>query len=1086
MQEPEQSDSGTSEPGTDGNGVPEEIRQFGRYTLVRELGRGAQGVVYLAEDTELHRKVALKMLTGAAAHLKEVRERFHREAELASKLEHPGICGIHEVGKVKETPYIAMQYVQGVTLSEMIEKGRGQRGAKSSGARKQSDAASTLTGKTALSDVLQLVEHAARALHAAHEIGLVHRDIKPGNIMITAEGRPVLLDFGLARDVEDHGNTLTETGQVMGTPAYMSAEQLLGKREEIDAKSDVYSLGATLYECLTFQPPFVAESVDQLYHSILQGAPTNPKQLNPRIPQDLSTVLEVALERDRSRRYESALDLAEDLRRVRSFEPIQAKPAGVLTRAAKWAKRHPAKSVGIAAVVLFALVSTGFLVNQGVARKRAFGEHMRRSEEQLASGDFAAALEAVALAREVNPKSTRAIELKVQIEKEQERAVQEALKQAALSSAAAVREESASKEREYAQVHEAILELEQDMWRKRGAVLDSFAPTEDRGAFARMERDLEQLRLEADRLLLDAREGLNLAARHEAPWGSTPETKEATLNFFLGRWREAVEAGDTVRESLYRATVERQDETGAHAAELLGRGSVQILVEPVDCEMFLFRYESHEKIREGDPIPRLVPVPTSGIGRAPDDSWASAFQPGDEALVILDVEPDSIADRAGLRSGDLVTRIQGEPAGTGVFVISAGTDDALPRSDYRLARVGSLNGVAIERPSDWIKAPLAREVGQDAVTYLGESDEVVCDRNDLRCLGAAELITEVELAADLELTCLRGGAELTLEIPSGQRAGLRCEATAYPLSFSEDNLVQSSAPFEVDPGSYLLVARGDGFESQRFPFVVERLGAVELQLELLPQGTIPPGFVYIPPGKFVYAGDPEARESEPPIVEELGGFFIGRKEVTNREWFAFTDDPETQKKIQASERRIYLPREPSRYIPKENLGGPSTPVMGVSWNDVQDYLAWRNARAEAAGEPWVFDLPSQQEWEKAARGVDGRLFPWGDRFDFANLVGLYRKPHHLYDAPGGLEPRDESPFGLLDTAGHRQEWTRDPVATSDPKAPPMYHWRGGSWRTVVLMDYRSASRGFGTAANVGGNIGFRLVARLRTENEEDQ
>jgi len=171
----------------------------------------------------------------------------------------------------------------------------------------------------------------------------------------------------------------------------------------------------------------------------------------------------------------------------------------------------------------------------------------------------------------------------------------------------------------------------------------------------------------------------------------------------------------------------------------------------------------------------------------------------------------------------------------------------------------------------------------------------------------------------------------------------------------------------------------------------------------------------------------------------------------------------------------------------KNLGGPLTPVMGVFWNDVQDYLAWRNARARAAGEPWVYDLPTDQEWEKAARGVDGRLFPWGNRFDFANVVGLFSPSwlHGLHDAPGGFEPRDESPFGVQDAAGHRQEWTADSYET-DPNAPPLYRWRGGCWRYGNEIDFRAASRGFGNADYVGGTIGFRLVARMRPGVSTDQ
>ncbi|MBI5362029.1 MAG: serine/threonine protein kinase, partial [Planctomycetes bacterium] len=328
-----------------------EVRRFGNYRLLRELGRGAQGVVWLAEDASLRRKVALKMLTGAGAQSQLTRDRFKREAELTSKFEHPGICGVHDFGEVDGMPYIAMQYVRGSTLASIVEKARG-----AAGGAKGGDTISIAGGgnKGELEDVLRLVERAARALHVAHEAGLVHRDIKPANIMVTTEGHPVLLDFGLARDIESEGQTLTQSGQILGTPAYLAPEQIVATRGTVDRRTDVYALGVTLFECLTLHRPFEGQSWDQLFHAILDGAPPSPRAINPRIPRELATVIEVAMEREQTRRYPTAEALAEDLRRVRSFEPIQAQAASTWTRARKWARRNPGRATGAAAVVVFA------------------------------------------------------------------------------------------------------------------------------------------------------------------------------------------------------------------------------------------------------------------------------------------------------------------------------------------------------------------------------------------------------------------------------------------------------------------------------------------------------------------------------------------------------------------------------------------------------------------------------------------------------------------------------------------------------------------------------------------------------------
>ena len=280
-------------PGASGpDESPAELGKFGHYTLVQELGRGAQGVVYLAEDTLLHRNVALKMLSGAAAQPGTLRERFQREAEATSKLNHPGICGIHEMGEVEEIPYIAMQYVRGSTLADVVETARTSQGDLSThdisrsltGTFRQPGAASgdgaapveARTAKGDLQDVVRLIEKAAHALHAAHEAGLVHRDVKPGNIMVTPEGDPVLLDFGLARDLQGEEHILTQSGQLVGTPAYMAPEQVFGVRDDVDRRTDVYALGVILYECLTLQRPFDAATANQLFQQIRNATATNP------------------------------------------------------------------------------------------------------------------------------------------------------------------------------------------------------------------------------------------------------------------------------------------------------------------------------------------------------------------------------------------------------------------------------------------------------------------------------------------------------------------------------------------------------------------------------------------------------------------------------------------------------------------------------------------------------------------------------------------------------------------------------------------------------------------------------------------
>jgi serine/threonine protein kinase len=412
------SDSASSSAEDDGLDLgPNEI--FGDYRLLRVLGRGGQGVVYLALDTRLSRRVALKVLdrpdlaafaasspTGPAA-------RLTREAEVASKLDHPAICVVHEMGVVRNSPYIAMRYVAGETLARKIAAARDSGNAMlaldshtpvgdlnrergpgdaelgvtaNAGSAPPSKAAnddsipamrmdppgadsSGRRSRRAISCTVHLVEKAARALHAAHRSGVIHRDVKPANIMVTPDGDPVLLDFGLARDQSSEATSLTQTGEIFGSPGYMSPEQIDPSTHGLDRRTDVYSLGVVLYECLTLRRPFEHPTREGLYRAILSEAAPDPRRANRAIDRELAVVLETALEKSPDRRYKSALDFAEDLRRWREYQPILAKPASSLVRLQRWTQRNRVLS---ASLVVFALLAAWIVNSQRttIARER--------------------------------------------------------------------------------------------------------------------------------------------------------------------------------------------------------------------------------------------------------------------------------------------------------------------------------------------------------------------------------------------------------------------------------------------------------------------------------------------------------------------------------------------------------------------------------------------------------------------------------------------------------------------------------------------------------------------------------------------
>tara|TARA_R110002072_G_scaffold107517_2_gene233871 strand:+ start:11444 stop:14875 length:3432 start_codon:yes stop_codon:yes gene_type:complete len=332
-----------------------EARHIGPYRIVGELGRGAQATVFLAEHEQLRRRVALKVLRSSPNEFDSTTEqRFRREAEATARLDHPGICSVYESGRSDGLTWIAMQHVVGDTLARCLSR-RAESGGASSALPATSEVDSDVTSNTTRGELMRVVafvEQAARAVHVAHERGLVHRDLKPGNLMVAHDGRPVVLDFGLVHD-ESESLGLTGSSDVLGTPYYMAPEQLQTTRGAVDRRTDVYSLGVTLFECLTGRRPFDAVSREALFRQILTVEPPSPRTINPDIPRDLEVVVLTALDKDRDRRYQTALEFAEDLRRVRQFEPIAARPVSPAGRLWRWARRHPA----IAASVAFAMLS---------------------------------------------------------------------------------------------------------------------------------------------------------------------------------------------------------------------------------------------------------------------------------------------------------------------------------------------------------------------------------------------------------------------------------------------------------------------------------------------------------------------------------------------------------------------------------------------------------------------------------------------------------------------------------------------------------------------------------------------------------
>jgi serine/threonine protein kinase/tetratricopeptide (TPR) repeat protein len=380
----------------DGKGKPSRGITVGEYQVVGELGRGGMGVVYKARHRKLNRLVALKMILAGKHSGNEALSRFIAEAQAVARLQHPGIVQIFDIGEHQGLPYFSLEFVDGTDLQKDLNNL--PRDPKRSA---------------------EMVEHLCHAMQYAHDHKILHRDLKPANILLGKDGKPKISDFGLAKNVDTEGSGATSDGTIMGSPSYMPPEQARGQNSSITPRSDLYSLGAILYQMLTARPPFVAERPLETVLQVVNNEPVTVRDLQPNVPVDLETICMKTLQKDPEQRYANCADLAADLRRFINGEPILARPVSRVERLWRWCKRNPKVAVP-SALASFFVTATAVIAtwawSETSAQAQIIADERDNVREQR---DAANEQRAIAEANEAKAERQRAIahEAKLQAER---------------------------------------------------------------------------------------------------------------------------------------------------------------------------------------------------------------------------------------------------------------------------------------------------------------------------------------------------------------------------------------------------------------------------------------------------------------------------------------------------------------------------------------------------------------------------------------------------------------------------------------------------------------------------------------------
>jgi formylglycine-generating enzyme required for sulfatase activity len=992
--------------------------KIGKYHLKRELGRGGMGVVYQATDMGLGREVALKLMLSQDVPEDE-KERFVREAEASASLKHPYIVTLLEASVEGGVFYFSMDYIEGKTFKAVIQE-----------------------RSTDLPLLLGIFAKTCEGIGYAHRKGIIHRDLKPQNVMVDTEMNPHVMDFGLARRLDDAEAAarekarkaeetkkkarLTQMGALMGTPVYMPPEQAAGKVDEVDTRSDIYSLGVILYSILTGDLPFRAKSTPELLLMIEEQAPPPPRSKNPACPWELEAVALRAIAKKKDDRYQTCFELKEDIEAWLGGLPVSAAGRGALYRARKFVRRNRGLVAGAAALVL----ATGGVVGWQVQERRA---EVRRRQEQVQAlihdGSEQAArakakLEALAAARSSLSAEERLARLREAdaLYGKGDELVARALglderSQAATQAQGAIRmgrrevralEESEAREEERKKAEVAELENRRRKARESAVGATERARAVDADGAARKEEvDAARAAVEAESKALLGALGLDSDSKEalaglEVVRAKLMRLDETERNFQRRERVDALEAEADKAIAEARAAEAAKDAEGAWTRY---RAAAQPLAEAVrlDDRVAALRTKRVDVALELGRLALAQRRPE--LAELVVDEVVGLDRPRVEAFLgeVRKAKEDGQKFAEAMKRADIARENEQWKEAAAAYALALQAAEARPEAEFglRFAR-----GSAEAREGRHKEALSIFEEAGPFADAGRASDRGALDRAMRRSRGAlaAAAVQEAEAA-------LRRGR-------------------------LDEALAQLRTARGLDP---------------------ENADAVRLEGEVEARRRVPPGTVLVAAGTFTSGVGAEAREGV-----EVAQFFIGKTEVTNRDYHEFVKDRGYERKelwdAAGWEARAELTGRDGRAGPAGWLSGrpPEArerfPVTGISWYEARAYSAWKG-----------FRLPTDVEWEKAASwdAARGRKVdpPWITRAKDGAVAsawtGLWR-PYFNRSEPkvvsgevarnaSGAPVFDRSPYDADDVWGNAREWVVVPGAggVESPGA------RGGSYASRI-------------------------------------